>query len=408
MDKFIARYEENGIKKTVLFNKSKFDQTKAEAWLKDKGIQNFFFFFDPVPPKEIGENGIMLSGEVGFDIDLDIILPYIIAGKDIILDTFGGDSWEGLKIYDTVRGLDLKPSIGVLGTCASAGMQILLSTSSEKRWMSPNSRGLIHNPRGFVMGDDEVFRNSAKDLEEEKLKIANIYVQESGKPLDEILTLMKKERVLSADEMLALNFVKSTKWNNLESEILINNEEMNQEEKTKLNSIENMINKLWNKFSPPKNIVIQDVNGVELDFGSEVETKEQIKVGDTATAAGNPAEGEFTLNDGTVYVFEGGELKEIKESEEETSSEVEELQKEVTDLQAENTDLKNKLTSSETKVTNLLTEQTKTVADLTTVKNLFDEFKNKFSNDKPGLNTPGQEGDGGGKSKFSFNSKNKQ
>lgn len=406
MDKFIARYEENGIKKTVLFNKSKFDQTKAEAWLKDKGIQNFFFFFEPNKPKPIGEKGILLKGEVGFDITLDNVLSFIAEGKDIILDTPGGNSWEGLKIYDAVKGLNLNPSIGVLGTCGSAGMQILLST--ENRWMSPNSRGVIHNPTMIIAGDDEIAKTVSQILENEKLQIANIYVSVSGKTLEEILSLMKKGKPLNADEMLALNFVKSTKWNNLESEILINNEEMNQEEKTKLNSIENMINKLWNKFSPPKNIVIQDVNGVELDFGSEVETKEQIKVGDTATAAGNPAEGEFTLNDGTVYVFEGGELKEIKEPEEETSAEVEELQEEVTNLKTQNTELQNKLTSSETKVTNLLTEQTKTVADLTTVKNLFDEFKNKFSNDKPGLNTPGQEGGGGGKSKFSFNSKNKQ
>lgn len=407
MDKFIARYEENGVKKTVLFNKAKFDQTKAEAWLEKKGIQNFFFFFEPNKPKPIGEKGILLKGDVGFDITLDNVLSFITEGKDIILDTFGGNSWEGLKIHDAIKGLNLNPSIGVLGTCASAGMQILLAT--ENRWMSPNSRGVVHNPTMIIAGDDEIVKTASQVLENEKLQIANIYVSVSGKPLEEILSLMKKGKPLNADEMLALNFVKSTKWNNLESEILTNNEtEMNQEEKTKLNSIENMINKLWNKFSPSKNIVIQDVNGAELDFGSEVETKEQIKVGDTATVVGAPAEGDYTLNDGTVYVFEGGALVEIKEPEEETSAEVEKLQEEVTNLKTQNTELQNKLTASETKATVLLTEQTKTVEDLTKVKNLFDEFKNKFSNEKPKPNTPGQEGGGDGKSKFSFNSKNKQ
>jgi ATP-dependent protease ClpP protease subunit len=400
MDKFIARYEENGVKKSVLFNKSKFDQPKAEEWLKNKGVQNFFFFFETIPPKEIGENGILLKGEVGFDIDLDIIMPFIDAGKDIILDTPGGNSWEALKIYDAIRALGLNPSIGVLGTCASAGMQILLST--ENRWMSPNSRGLIHNPWLEVAGDDNALRIAAKNLEDEKLKVANIYVEVSGKTLDEILALMKEERILSANEMLALNFVKSTKWNNLENQLIqTNNEtEMNQKETKQLGSIEKAINKLLNKFSP-KNIVVQDVNGVELDFGSEVETVEQIKVGDTATAAGVPAEGEHTLADGTIYVFEGGALTEIKEAEEEAAAEVAELQEEVNDLKEEKTELQNKLTASETKVLNLQKDHSKLGEDLTAVKNSFDEFRNKFSGEKPKPNGPSGEGEGG-KTKFSY------
>jgi hypothetical protein len=144
MDNFIARYEDNGIKKSIFFDKILFNEAKAEEWLNNNGIQNFLFFFEPEPPKPIGENSMLFKGEVGFDITMDVLLPHMTAGKVIILDTFGGNNWEAMKIYDAVKGLDINPSIGVLGTCASAGMQILLSTSN--RWITPNSRGLIHNP----------------------------------------------------------------------------------------------------------------------------------------------------------------------------------------------------------------------------------------------------------------------
>ena len=75
---------------------------------------------------------MIIEGDVGFDITTNSILDVIKSGKGIILKTYGGDLDEGLRIYDAVKLLGVNPSIGVLGTCASSGMQILLST--ENRW----------------------------------------------------------------------------------------------------------------------------------------------------------------------------------------------------------------------------------------------------------------------------------
>ena len=44
----------------------------------------------------------MLKGEVGWEITLETIMPYVEAGKDIVLDTYGGDLWEALSIYDAL------------------------------------------------------------------------------------------------------------------------------------------------------------------------------------------------------------------------------------------------------------------------------------------------------------------
>jgi ATP-dependent protease ClpP protease subunit len=363
---------------------------KAKKWLNNNGIKNFFFFFEPNPPKEMGKNSILFKGEVGFDITMNNLLPYIEEGKDIILDTYGGDLIESLKIYDAVKGLELTPSIGILGTCASAGMQILLSAPPEKRWISPNSRGLIHNPFTCMCGDDEIFNRTAKQLEEEKHNIAQIYADESGQTLDEILALMKKEVMLNSAEMQRMNFANIKKWNNSnvpKQEESLNNDNMTENESKQLNGIENMIKGLIdtikNRFSSNDplihNIVLQDVNGVEIDFGDEIETSEQIAVGSTATVDGSPAEGEYTLNDGTVYVFEGGEITEIKEPEgdESTDNNVEELQEEVNNLTEEKTELQNKLTASETKVKDLEAEAERVknefMAELKKVQNEFTE-----------------------------------
>jgi ATP-dependent protease ClpP protease subunit len=419
MDNFIARYEENGIKKSVIFDKILFTQKKAEKWLKNNGIKNFFFFFEPEPPKDMGNNAMLFKGEVGFDITMDVLMPHLLAEKIIILDTFGGDSWEGLKIYDYIKGSDLNPSIGVLGTCASAGMQILLATDPENRWITPNSRGLIHNPWTCMCGDDELFNKTAKELEEEKINIAQIYSDASGKELDEILSLMKEERILNSAEMQRLNFAKIKKWNNKgkidtkeNNKPNLNNNNMTEQENQKLNGIEKLLNSIKKRLSSPKNLVLQDVNGVEIDFGDDIETSDQIQVGSTATVDGSPAEGEYTLSDGTVYVFESGEITEIKESDDEgtTDNSVEELQEEVNNLKDENLELQNKLTASNAKIADLEKDADKVKNDLTLelekVTNEFIEFKSGFSNEKPDLNIPASESAGGeDKPKFKFTKK---
>lgn len=346
-DKFIARYSLNGSNRSYIFDKSKFTTEQAEVWLKSQGINNFFMLFEPNEPQPIGENGMMFSGEVGFDITINSIMPHVENGKEIILHTDGGDLFEGWRIHDAIKLSGLNPSIGVVGFCASAAVQILLST--ENRWMSENSSILIHNPWAVVAGDDTKHKNMANMLEKEKIKLANYYSNISGKPVDEILDIMTKEVFINSTEAQAMNFVKSVKIN-VEP---INENEMDKKElESSMSEVKNMFSKIMNLFKP-KNIMIQDVNGKELDFG-ELETAEQIAVGVTATVDGEAANGEYTLADGTIYVFENGTLREIKKPEP-TEPEMDALKKENEDLKVENSLLKE---------------------DYATLKNEFAKFKN--------------------------------
>jgi predicted nuclease with TOPRIM domain len=223
--------------------------------------------------------------------------------------------------------------------------------------------------------------------------------------------------------MQRLNFATIKKWSdqetktNNENEIikpLINNDNMTEKETKQLNAIEKMLNSIKDKLFPSKNLVIQDVNGIEIDFGDSVETSEQIQVGSTATVNGEPASGEYTLNDGTVYVFESGELTEIKEpvNEDSTEENVDTLKEEVENLKAENTELQNKLTASNAKVASLNDAANKIKNELTQelekVQNEFNDFKNAFSDEKPDLNVPeNNDNNGGKKTTFSYKPKNK-
>lgn len=383
MNKFCARYEVNGIRRSFHFDKSVFTQETATEWLNAKGIKNFFFFFEPTAPKMIDETRVLLSGEVGFDITLPVVTDLLNQNLEIILDTFGGDSWEALKIYDHIKALGKNPSIGILGSCMSAGMQILLAT--ENRWMTENSRGLIHNPWAYEVGDDQTMANAAKSLEREKLQIANIYSKVSERPIDDILELMKKEQILSSDQMLELNFVTAVKGENFNI-IKKRENKMNNEAIQKIGVIEGMLNSIHRKLFPPKNIVLQDVNGVEIDFGNAIETPEQIQIGTTATVNGAPAQGAYIMADGTTYVFENGAVTEITKPEE-----VDPMTEENATLKEEVANLKNQLQNSVNEANALKTEYQNLKDEFVKIQSAFNSFKAEYSKDKADQNKPTEE-----------------
>jgi len=395
-DKFIARYEKDGIKKSVIFSRAEFTKKSASKWLAKNDIKNFLFFFEPNPPTPFKENGMMFKGDIGFDITTENLLPFIEQGKEIYLDTFGGDLWEGLKIYDAIKALNINPHIEALGTVASSGIQILIAT--ENRHMSQNSRLLIHNPWTVAMGDDSELRRTANELESEKINLAKLYANVTGKSVDEMLAIMKDERFMFLEEAKELNFVKA-KTNN--EEIVINNnedEEMeNKEVIEKIGLIENMFNKVMKVLSPPKNIMIQDVNGVEIDF-PDVESEEQIAIGDMATVDGSAANGEFILASGETYVFENGALMEIREAVEETEDLTSELTAEIEALKLENENLSKNLE-------NKISEIKKVENHVNEIKKEFTDFKNQFSNETAEINVPAVEKQEKKESKFSYKKK---
>ena len=384
---FIARYTVDGISRTSFFSRDEYSKADAEKNLKDKGIQNFLFFMEPYEPVAFGENGILFRGEIGFDITTEILLPYLQDGKEIVMDSFGGSLWEGWRLHDTVKALGTNPSIGIIGTCASAATLLLLAT--ENRWSTENSRLLIHNPWASVVGDDDEMLSEGSNLKQEKNRIVNLYSKVSGKSVDELLALMKEERFMTSDEMLAYNFITKIRGDLSINNNNLKNKEMNKEEiKDALAEQEkNLLGhiKSWFK-GAPKAAVFQDVNGVDLDFGEAVETLEQIEVGMTATVDGEPADGEVVLSNGYTYVFVAGEVTEIIIPEED------DLETENAALKQELEMLKAKNTLNVSEVKNLKSEIGKIRADtlksLNKVKSDFDIFKNKFSDGAPSANVP--------------------
>ena len=382
MDKFLAKYTENGIEKAIIFNLTETSKEQAEAWLKNHNIQNFVLITEPKKPEPIGENYLLFSGEVGFDITVDNITDALNQSKGIILDSWGGNFYESLKIYDKIKLTGTNPSIGVMGACASATMQILLST--KNRWATPNSVGAIHNPWAEAQGDNIALSNTAENLLKEKNKLANLYSKETGLDVNVISDMMDKTTIMTAQEMLNYGFIKEIKTNLNNSSVEQKNDDMtnNEELMNKVSTMEKVINGLKNLFADApkaKNIILTEATGKEIEF-PELEDESQIAVGVTANIDGAPANGEFVMtggmHDGKTLVFEAGTLTEIKEPAPETNEEMEALK-------AENKLLKEQIEAQNAFRKNAEKQINEMTAQITEFKNLVKT--SGFENDVPDL-----------------------
>lgn len=373
---FIASYVKDGKEHRVKFDNRYFTKDTAAELMKNSGF-NMFFFLDPIEPKPFGANGLIFSGEVGFDITVDNISNAITEGKDIFIDSKGGSLNEGYKIYDAIKMLGTNPNITVFGVAASAATIPLLATENSSA--TENSRLLIHNPWVMEVGDYAQMKLVAAELEMERDNLAALYAK-NGADIETIKTIMAEERILTPQAAFELGLIKK-----------IENMTQNSEIKDGLSKIESMIDGIKNLFKP-KNMTAQTVDGKTLEF-PEVTEPELIAVGVKVNVDGAPASGEFTLANGDVIVAENGTVTEIRKAED---PELLVTKQQLTEAQTEITNLKEALKISNEENEKLQETARALVSEVTKIKALVSQGEQTTP---PA--TPSNEGEKG--TGFSFN-----
>ena len=383
MKNFIAKYVDKGITKVIRFDGNAFDKAKAEKLLEANKISNFFFLFEPAEFIDMPDGSVMVSGEVGFDITFDRLKPYIDEGRKIVLNSEGGDLWEALKIYDYIRAFAPELPIGVFGINMSASTVIL--AASKHRSASPNSRHLIHNPWAFAVGDAETMLIQSQELQVEEDNLVSIYVGLLGKTADEVKALMKPERIMTTQDAYnigLINEITGGETSPTDPPLVENNTNLNEvnmdakKAKEELGILAKAIARIENLFAAPKNLVLQDVNGVEIDFGADITSEDMIVEGITGiTIDGKPAEGDRQLPGGKMLTFTAGTLTKIVDPAAANEA-----------LIAENTALKQEIVDFKANISALEAKNKEGMKALSELTTKFNSFRAEFSKGEPQSN----------------------
>ena len=124
----------------------------------------------------------------------------------VLLNSVGGNVWDGLGIHDTLLAHPATVSAEVRGLCASIASVILMAAEPGQIAMTPTSTLMIHNPSTLIAGDSNEMRRMADVMDKVKSSMITSYRRHSPKSVAEIGALMDAESWYSPAEAIAAGF----------------------------------------------------------------------------------------------------------------------------------------------------------------------------------------------------------
>jgi ATP-dependent Clp protease, protease subunit len=129
--------------------------------------------------------------------------------KDIWLyiNSPGGSITAGMAIYDTMQYI--KPDVATIamGMAASMGQFLLSSGAKGKRYATPHTRVLMHQPSGGFGGTATDVRINAELILHMKRVLAELTAEQTGKTIEQINADADHDRWFTAPEALEYGFI---------------------------------------------------------------------------------------------------------------------------------------------------------------------------------------------------------
>ena len=169
---------------------------------------------DSVYQRLLKERIIWLGGEVRDDNANAICAQLLLLAaedpdRDIYLyiNSPGGSVTAGMAIYDTMQYI--KPDVVTvgMGLAASMGQFLLTAGAPGKRYITPHTRVLLHQPLGGAGGSATEIRINADLILGMKKELAAITASRTGKTVEQVEADGDRDHWFTAQEALVYGFV---------------------------------------------------------------------------------------------------------------------------------------------------------------------------------------------------------
>ena len=117
----------------------------------------------------------------------------------------GGNVWDGLSIYNQLRGRKAPVTTRVVGIAASIASIIALA--GDRVEMADAALMMIHDPSGMASGTSEDMRKMANALDQHAEVLVGVYHKKTGRSAESIRAAMKSETWFTTAEALAFGLV---------------------------------------------------------------------------------------------------------------------------------------------------------------------------------------------------------
>jgi ATP-dependent Clp protease, protease subunit len=164
---------------------------------------------DRIDSKILDARRILLSDQVDQNTAKDIIrklwyLELSEPGKPIlfVINSPGGSVDSGFAIWDQISMISSPVTTLVSGLAASMGSVLSLCAKKGKRFATPQSRIMIHQPMisGVIQGQATDLDIQAREMLKTREKLVHIYMEATGKDYDTIDLAIDRDTWMTAKE----------------------------------------------------------------------------------------------------------------------------------------------------------------------------------------------------------------
>ena len=124
----------------------------------------------------------------------------------LYINSPGGSISAGMAIYDTMNWIPNDVCTVAMGMAASMGQFLLTAGARGKRYATPHSRILMHQPLGGIQGTATDVRIQAELIMDMKRVMAELTAEQTGQPLEKILEDNDRDNWFTAEQALEYGF----------------------------------------------------------------------------------------------------------------------------------------------------------------------------------------------------------
>ncbi|MES2273085.1 MAG: ATP-dependent Clp protease proteolytic subunit [Chlamydiota bacterium] len=126
---------------------------------------------------------------------------------NLYINSAGGQITSGLAILDTMEFLGCDINTYCIGQAVSMAAILLAAGTKGKRFALPNSRIMIHQPYGGVMGTSEDIALQAKEILELKKITSNLMARFTGQSIERIIEDSERDFYMNPEAALKYGIV---------------------------------------------------------------------------------------------------------------------------------------------------------------------------------------------------------
>lgn len=142
---------------------------------------------------------------------IDKVNFYKPAKIKCVIDSGGGDAQTGISIYNFLKRCDAKVEVEIIGLAGSIASVIAMAANKGKLLIAKNAFMMIHKAEGICFGTSDEIRKSADLVDKYTGQIVDIYVQRTGKTVEQINELIANgDYWMTGDECVAQGFADNT------------------------------------------------------------------------------------------------------------------------------------------------------------------------------------------------------